>query len=106
MSMTGLFKKKYHIAILDKNGGFIKTVKDSLLDLYRNKVVVQTYDDSDLLFKDMNINKVKNNPFDLAILSPAEFAEQMVLKHSHPKLKILMCADVNGLKQETAKLLL
>lgn len=105
--MIGLLTRKYHIAILE-NGteGFISRMEDALKSWYNNRIVIRTYSDSREMFEAVNINKAKNIPFDLAVLSPALQAEKMVLQQTNPSLKIVACYDENTLRLETSKVLL
>lgn len=105
--MTGLLTKKYHVAILDnENGGFVSKVVESLKKWYSDKIVIRTYTDSHSMFEAMSLNKSKNKPFDIAVLSPGKVAERMVLQRSNPSLKILVCKDEQTLKTETSKVML
>jgi hypothetical protein len=104
--MTGLFIKKYHVAVLDNNNEFVSTIVNSLKSWYNDKIVVETYKNAHDMFEAVNINEIRNNPFDLAVLTPAQYAEKMVLKQSNPDLKVILCKDPQALKFETVKALL
>jgi hypothetical protein len=104
--MTGLLKQKYHVAILDDDENFIATAVSSLKSFYNKRIVIRTYKDSKSMFEAINSNKAKDCPFDLAVLSPREYAERPIIRHSKPEMKILVCNDCNKLQEETSKLLL
>ena len=104
--MTGLLNKKYHIAILDRNANILTEISTFLNLWYHGRVVVETYNDSYQMFEAVSVSKSKNKPFDIAIMSPEEVAEKMILKQTNPNLKVLTCTDANSLKTETSKILL
>lgn len=106
--MTGLFFKKYHVAIYGENENFIKRISDALRLWYNNRVVIQVYTNSKHMFDDVNICSAKNNPFDLAIFGPDELckSKQMILKYSFPDLPTLLFKDEEELQKDTSKFLL
>lgn len=104
--MTGLFVKKYHIAVYDENEEFVNKIIATLKLWYNNKIVVESYTDSTSMFEAVNTSNAINKPFDLAIFSKNEIAEKLVLKHTCPSLPVLLCSDEKMLKLETSKLLL
>lgn len=105
--MTGLLVKKYHIAILDNdNNGFVTKVVGALKTWYSNKVVIKTYSDTQAMFEAVNLNKAKNNPFDLAVVSSELMAERLVLQRVNPMMKVVVCDDEQTFKKEASKVLL
>lgn len=105
--MTGLLTKKYHVAILENTeGGFVSRVVDALQEWYKNKIVIKTYSDTREMFEAVNLNKAKNKPFDMAVISPELMAERMVLQRANPQLKVVVCKDHNTFRTETSKVLL
>lgn len=105
--MTGLLVKKYHIAILDNdNNGFVTKVVEALKTWYSNKVVIKTYTNSRAMFEAVNLQKAKNNPFDLAVVSSELMAERLVLQRVNPKMKVVVCDDAKTFKAEASKVLL
>lgn len=104
--MTGLLIKKYHIAILDENQCFLARIVNSLKGWYNNKIVIKTYKNSESLIEAVNLNKAKNNPFDLTVLRRKEYAEKLILQRSNPNMTILVCDSCEDLKKITDKLLL
>jgi len=105
--MTGLLIKKYHVAILENDEhGFVNKVVEALKSWYSDRIVIHTFDDTHDLFEAVNINKATNKPFDMAVLGAEKMAERMVLQHSNPALKIVMCQDETGLKRDCLSALL
>jgi len=105
--MTGLLIKKYHIAILDHdNDGFVTRVVGALKTWYSNKVVIKTYYDTRSMFEAVNVNRAKNRPFDMAVFSPEQMAERMILQRTNPNLKVVVCRDEQTLRSEASKVLL
>jgi len=104
--MTGLLMKKYHIAILDNDDGFVTKVVGALKLWYSNKIVIQTYRDTHSMFEAVSLNKAKNKPFDMAVVSPEQMAERLILQRANPALKVVCCEDEQTLKAATAKVLL
>jgi hypothetical protein len=103
--MIGTLSRKYHVAIVDSDPGFVKTMVQALTEWYSNKVVVQTYTDRKRMFLEMNIAAAKEKPFDMAIMKTDELPTSMVLKRTNPSVKVVMCDNVQKLKQETAKVM-
>lgn len=104
--MTGLLIKKYHIAILDNETDFVKKVIEVLKLWYSDRVVIRTYSDTYAMFEAVSINKARNKPFDMAVVSPEQVAERMVLQSANPTLKVVTCCDEKTLKTEASKVLL
>lgn len=105
--MTGLLTKKYHVAILDNTEeGFVSKVVGALQEWYKNRIVIKTYTDTRTMFEAVNLNKAKNKPFDMAVISPELMAERMVLQRANPQLKVVVCKDESSFKNETSKVLL
>lgn len=106
--MTGLLVKKHHIAVLgnDKNSGFVSQMVNALRQWYSDKVVIETYDDTYDLFEAVNVNRVRNKPFDVAIMTPQKMAEKLVLQRSNPSLKVIVCQDAKTFKTEATKVML
>ena len=105
--MTGLLIKKYHIAILDEsNNGFVTKVIGALKTWYSNRVIIEIYTNTHEMFEAVNLNKARNKPFDLAIVSSELLAERLVLQRANPKMKVIVCEDEQTFKQETSKVLL
>ena len=104
--MTGLLKNKYHIAVLYRDNSILKQISNFLNSWYGGRVVIETYTNSYQMFEAVNVSKAKNKPFDLAIMSPEEMAEKLVLKQTNPNLRVLMCLDASSLRDETSKILL
>ena len=105
--MTGLLMKKYHVAVLDNNNnGFVKKVVGVLKTWYNNKIVIQTYQDTHEMFEAVNVNRAKNKPFDMAVVSPDQMAERLVLQRANPNLKVVVCEDEQAFRAASAKVLL
>ena len=104
--MTGLLKKKYYVAVLDKDEDFISKVMNTLKSWYNNRIIIKSYTDCHEMFAAVNLGKANKNPFDVAVLSPDEVAEKMVLRHSNPDMKIIVCKDECSLKEEAEKVML
>ena len=104
--MTGFIFKKYHVAVLEENESFLARMIISLKSWYQNKIVVEPFTSSREMFEAINVNEVKNKPFDVAVLNSEGDVEQMILKRSNPSLKVIRCQDEQSLKKETAKILL
>jgi len=104
--MAGLLSKKYHIAILDNDDGFVARMVESLKSWYSNKIVIQTYQDTHSMFEAVNVKNARNKPFDLAVMSPDQMAERLILQRANPNLKVVVYHDEQTLKDETSKLLL
>ena len=92
--MIGLFNKRYHVAILDTDAENIQKVISSIKSWYHDNVVIKTYHTSQSLFEAISINNIKHKPFDMAVLSNVDNkAEQLVLKHSNPDLRVILYTD-------------
>lgn len=104
--MTGLFVKKFHVAVLDSDQGTFNGAVSSLKAICNHKVVVKTFSNSRALFQAINLEQATNHPFDMAVVSPNQLAEKMVLKQSNPDLRVVVCKDAQTLRDETLKLLL
>lgn len=103
--MTGLLIKKYHVAILNNESDFVSKMVGALKQ-WSNKVVIKTYADSHSMFEAVNVNKAKNKPFDMAVVSPNQIAERFVLQRANPLLKVVVCDDEKTFHQEVSKALL
>lgn len=107
--MTGLFVKKYHVAIFDenKNENFIKRITNALNSWYNRRIVIEIYTDSSSMFHAVNMSNAKNKPFDLAIFgSKNSKVKEMILKHTCPNLPVVTFKDEDKLQKETSKFLL
>lgn len=106
--MTGVFVKKYHVAIFDENEQFLKQISNSLKLWYNKRIVIETYSDPSCMFKAVNMNNAKNKPFDLAIFGSTDLTKvnRIILKHTCPDLPILMFKNDEKLQKETSKFLL
>lgn len=105
--MTGLIIKKYHVAVLNTDtDAVVEKMVAALKEWYHNRVVIETYKDTYAMFEAVNVNKARNKPFDVALVSPNDIAEKMVLQRSNPSLKVLVCQDAKTFKSEASKLLL
>lgn len=105
--MTGLFVKKYHVAIFDENENFIERITNALKSWYSSRIVIETYTDSSSMFQAVNMCNAKNRPFDLAIFGSKDSkAKEMILKHTCPKLPIVTFKDEAKLQKEASKFLL
>jgi hypothetical protein len=105
--MTGLLVKKYHVAILDNdNNGFVTKVVGALKTWYSNRIVIKTYSDTQSMFEAVNLNKAKNNPFDMAVVSSDLMAERLVLQRVNPKMRVVVCDDEKTFKREASETLL
>ncbi len=98
-----LLSRKYQIAVIDADPTFLIRMANALKDWYSNKITVKTYKDYDSLFLGINMAEVKQKPFDMAIMKTEELPTSMVLKHTKPAIKVLMCDSVQTLKSETDK---
>lgn len=106
-NMTGLFHKKYNIAVYGENQLFVKRIATTLKAWFQNKAVVHSYTDSHQMFLDLNIAKAKNCPFDMTVVESKTGVEaSFVLKHVDPSMEVVSYKDVATLKKETAKLCL
>lgn len=103
--MTGFFRNKYYVAIYNSDVEFLTRMFDTLKLLYNNKVVVQTYTDSYKMFEALNISVTNHKPFDIVVFSNNCIAQKMILSHTNPDLKVILCSDENALKNEVAKIL-
>lgn len=103
--MTGLFVKKYHIAVFGEDKNFVTNIMYSLKEWYSNKVVVESYTDSYKMFEAINISEMKNSPFDLAVFNMTGVAQKMILKQTNPAVKVFLCSNGDALKKETDKIL-
>jgi hypothetical protein len=104
--MTGLFVKKYHVAVMDEDKTFASQVVSALKSLYNSRIVIETYSDSQQMFNAINDFKAKSCPFDLMVMSPNDIAEKMILQITDPKMPVLLCQDIKTLKVEASKFLL
>lgn len=104
--MTGLLIKKYHIAILDNETDFVKKVVLSLKQWYSDKIVIKTFSDTYAMFEAVSVNKARNKPFDMAVVSPEQIAERMVLQRANPTLKVVAYSNEKTLKSDASKVLL
>lgn len=105
--MTGLFVKKYHVAIFDEDGDSIERITNALISLYENRIVIESYTNSTNMFQAVNMCNAKNRPFDLAIFgSKNAKTKEMVLKHTCPTLPIVTFKDEKKLQKEASKFLL
>ena len=104
--MTGLFIKKYHVAVLEEDENFLAKMIGAMKTWYQGHIVVEGFTDSRNMFEAINLSKAKNRPFDLAILSSDEFLEKMVLKQSVPSLNVVMCNDVASLRIAASRCLI
>lgn len=107
--MTGLLRNKYNIAVLGNsrdNDGLVSQIVSVLNKLYNHRIVINTYQDSYTLFEAVGVGNAKNKPVDLAVLTPGNDAEQMILKQSNPNLKVIICKDTSTLKDEASKAML
>ncbi len=106
--MTGLLTKKYHIAVLgnEANSGFVSQMVSALRQWYSDKAVIETYNDTYDLFEAVNVNRVRNKPFDIAVMSPQQLAEKLVLQRSNPALKVIVCQDAKTFRTEASKVML
>jgi hypothetical protein len=105
--MTGLLLKKYHVAILDNdNNGFVKRVVGALKEWYSHKIVIKTYSNCHAMFEDVNLQKAKNHPFDMAVVSSELIAERLVLQRVNPNMRVVVCDDEDTFKKEASKVLL
>jgi hypothetical protein len=104
--MTGLFVKKYHVAILDENNAFVSQIVSALKLWYNHRVVVETYSNSKKMFEGINYSKAKKCPFDLAVMGKDDIAEKAILNRTDPKMPVLLCKDLPTFRQEASKFLL
>lgn len=105
--MTGLFVKKYHVAIFDEDESFIERITNALKSWYDKRIVIESYTDSSSMFKAVNMSNAKNKPFDLAIFGSNDCkAKEMILKHTCPNLPIVTFKDETKLQKEASKFLL
>lgn len=104
--MTGVLKKKYHVAIMDNDKIFVTKVVNALKEWYNNRIVVRTFTNSSTMFEGINFCKANKCPFDLTVMNTQDLAEKMILKQTDPNMMVLLCKDVEGLKHETDKLVL
>lgn len=102
--MTGIFHRKYRVAVYDEDPNFIDKVVKFLKSWFRNKISVESYTDSHEMFININVAKAKNRPFDMTIVGPAEGKETtVILKNANPSMKIINYKDETTLKKDTAK---
>lgn len=104
--MTGLFIKKYHVAVLEEDENFLSRMMDAMKTWYQGRIVIEGFTDSRDMFEAINLSKAKKEPFDMAILSLNEVPEKLVLKQSVPSLNVVMCNDVASLKSEASRCLI
>jgi len=104
--MNGVFFKKYYVAILNDDDNFINKTINLLTKLYKNRIIIKTFKTPKSMFQAINISKIKNQPFDIAILNSDEIEEKIILNYSNPSLKVILCSDETSLKLEASKLLL
>lgn len=105
--MTGLLVKRYHIAILDnEDRGFVTKVMGALKTWYNHKIVIKTYTDTRSMFEAISLNKAKNKPFDMAVVSSDLLAERLMLQRVNPNMKVVVCDDEQTFKKEASKVLL
>lgn len=105
--MTGLFVKKYHVAIFDEDESFIERISNALKSWYDRRIIIEIYTDSSSMFQAVNMCNAKNKPFDLAIFcSKNSKAKEMILKHTCPNLPIVTFKDEAKLQKEASKFLL
>lgn len=105
--MTGLFVKKYHVAIYDEDENFIERIASALKLWYDRRIVIESYTDSSRMFQAVNMCNAKNKPFDLAIFGSNESkVKEIILKHTCPNLPIVTFKDEAKLQKETSKFLL
>jgi hypothetical protein len=105
--MTGLFVKKYHVAIFDEDGSFVERITNVLKLWYNRRIVIESYTDSSSMFQAVNMCNAKNKPFDLAIFGSKDSkAKEMVLKHTCPNLPVVTFKDEAKLQKEASKFLL
>jgi hypothetical protein len=106
--MTGLFIRKYHVAIYDENEEFINRITDALKSWYDNRIVIESYNNSNHMFQAVNMSKAENRPFDLAIFSSNDISKtkQMILKHTCPNLPVVLFKNEEKLQIDASKFLL
>jgi hypothetical protein len=104
--MTGLFVKKYHVAILEENQAFVSSMVSALKSWYNSRIVVETYSDSIKMFEGINNSKAKHRPFDLTVIGINCVAEKAILNQTEPKMPVLLCKDLTTLRKEASKFLL
>lgn len=100
-----IFRKKYHVAVVDSDPGFVRRMVEALQKWYSNRIVVESYTSHDKMFVDLNVANASKKPFDMAIMKNEELPTSMVLRRSMPALKVVMCDDVHNLRMQTASLL-
>lgn len=106
--MTGLFIKKYYVAIYDENEDSINRIINALKSWYDNRIVIESYDNPNNMFRAVNMSNAKNRPFDLAIFGSDDIfkAKQMILKYTCPDLPVVSFKDEEKLHREVSKFLL
>lgn len=104
--MTGLFVKKYHVAILEEDKAFVSQIVSAFKTWYSSRIVIETYADSAKMFEGINTSKAKRCPFDLTVMGKNDVVEKAILNHTDPKMPVLLCKDLTTLRQEASKFLL
>jgi hypothetical protein len=99
------FRKKYHVAVVDSDPGFVHRMVEALKEWYSNRVIVQSYTSHDQMFVDLNLAKCSKKPFDMAVMKPEELPTSMILRRAMPSLKVVMCEDLQNLKRQTVGVL-
>lgn len=102
--MTGIFIKKYHIAVLDESendSGFKQTITNFFKTEYtQTKVKIEKFSDTYEMFKSININESNNNPFDLIIMTQQQKIHELILHHSNPSVSVILFEDEKTLKKQ------
>ncbi len=104
--MTGLFVKKYHVAVLEDDKAFVSQIVAAFKSWYHNRIVIETYTDSNKMFEGINACKARKCPYDLTVMGTNDVAEKAILHQTDPKMPVLLCKNISTLRQEASKFLL
>jgi hypothetical protein len=99
--MTSLFKKKLKFAIYCENESMCDNISLVLKKMFKNNIIIKLYNDTFELFKELNIARATNKPFDAAIVNSEEELEtKIVLQKSNPGIKVFSYVDAKTLQHQ------